>query len=556
MTDQTRAEIGRRLLNLRRERGVAQRELAAAVGVDPSMISRVEKGQRELSGTQLSAAARFLGAAPETLIPQGDGVAGAISPLLDGDPNPQFRDDMWRLASMARGEGAKAVEVLAIALIKALTDARSASQLDDADAEGPTGQAVRLPPDAHWDVVIEAAQADDPLAGLAHASAALERANPHALQGAFPRFDDPGRTHIYVRLIAATSAISFGSDANEAGVGYALLIDAMAASEGVRGGGLVTPWSLVQLVTALVPARGSVIFDPACGAAGFLAAAATAARARRTVVRALGQEIAHDARAIGRMNLAAHDVDADLRAGDSLLEDRFGDLQADVVYANPPFRQRAWGAGQVVNDLRWRYVSPSDNDATVAWVQHVLHHLADEGEAALILGAGALRGQRYDERELRRGLVTEARLLGVVACPAGLFTNTSIQSCIWILGRGEGRAGVLLIDASGLGQRRARGRVELARRDIDRVAATYSRWRTHGTAPRESGFATVVTPEDIALHDFDLTPKRYIAMTQTAVDPEDLDDHITRLTDLVEKDFAEATRLQAIISDLMARERR
>jgi len=60
MTYLTQEEVGRRISELRAERGVSQRRLADALNVDPSALSRIESGERGLAVTELMAAADFL----------------------------------------------------------------------------------------------------------------------------------------------------------------------------------------------------------------------------------------------------------------------------------------------------------------------------------------------------------------------------------------------------------------------------------------------------------------------------------------------------------------
>lgn len=55
------AAVGRRIADLRAERGVSQRRLATALDLDPSALSRVESGERGLAVAELVAAAKFLG---------------------------------------------------------------------------------------------------------------------------------------------------------------------------------------------------------------------------------------------------------------------------------------------------------------------------------------------------------------------------------------------------------------------------------------------------------------------------------------------------------------
>lgn len=64
----TQEQVGRRIAVLRAERGVSQRRLAAAMGLDPSALSRIESGERGLAVDELVAAAEFLAVDTDALL--------------------------------------------------------------------------------------------------------------------------------------------------------------------------------------------------------------------------------------------------------------------------------------------------------------------------------------------------------------------------------------------------------------------------------------------------------------------------------------------------------
>ncbi|MCP9491409.1 MAG: helix-turn-helix domain-containing protein [Solirubrobacteraceae bacterium MAG38_C4-C5] len=62
------AAVGHRIADLRAERGVSQRRLAAALDLDPSALSRIESGERGLAVGELVAAAAFLGVDTDAIL--------------------------------------------------------------------------------------------------------------------------------------------------------------------------------------------------------------------------------------------------------------------------------------------------------------------------------------------------------------------------------------------------------------------------------------------------------------------------------------------------------
>ena len=57
----TQEEVGIRIESLRAERGISQRRVAEAIGVDASAMSRIESGQRGLAVGEFVAISEFLG---------------------------------------------------------------------------------------------------------------------------------------------------------------------------------------------------------------------------------------------------------------------------------------------------------------------------------------------------------------------------------------------------------------------------------------------------------------------------------------------------------------
>src|SRR5262249_2605241 len=87
----TQEEVGRRIDELRGERGVSQRRTAGAIGVDPSALSRIESGQRGLAVAELVAISQFFGVPTEAVLRR------------EVEPTPLFRNEG------GEDEGAEAV---------------------------------------------------------------------------------------------------------------------------------------------------------------------------------------------------------------------------------------------------------------------------------------------------------------------------------------------------------------------------------------------------------------------------------------------------------------
>jgi len=147
----------------------------------------------------------------------------------------------------------------------------------------------------------------------------------------------------------------------------------------------------------------------------------------------------------------------------------------------------------------------------------------------------------------------------MVALPGQLFYSTQIPVCLWFLARdkknGLGGRGkkmrnrqreTLFIDARKLGTMVDRVHRELSEEDIARIADTYHRWRGDGDGAYEDvpGFCKSVKTEEIAAHQYVLTPGRYVGAEQVEEDDEPFDEKMKRLVATLEQQFAEGARLE------------
>jgi transcriptional regulator with XRE-family HTH domain len=86
----TNEEVAGRIRELRDERGMTQRALADALGVDPAAMSRIEKAERGLSTGELVGVAEALGVSVDTILRKQE-ASYALRADCDGE---SLRDDL------------------------------------------------------------------------------------------------------------------------------------------------------------------------------------------------------------------------------------------------------------------------------------------------------------------------------------------------------------------------------------------------------------------------------------------------------------------------------
>jgi type I restriction enzyme M protein len=220
---------------------------------------------------------------------------------------------------------------------------------------------------------------------------------------------------------------------------------------------------------------------------------------------------------ICKMNLALRGAEGDLRLGDSYHDNKFFDLKAEYVVSNPPFNDSGWGADRVTyDDPRFKYGIPPDNNGNFAWIQHYIYHLAPDGKAGYVMATGALSGGNV-EGEIRRKIIEDDLVYGVIACPEKLFYNVGLPVSLWFLRKSKlenMKRKVLFVYAKKLFKPISRRQVILTDEHVTRIIQKFKLFEAGEPEANidEVGFSKVATIEEIRKNDYALIPGRYVGI--------------------------------------------
>ncbi len=352
---------------------------------------------------------------------------------------------------------------------------------------------------------------------------------------------------------------------------YEYCIGEFASSEGKRGGEFYTPKSIVDILIEMIgPTRGRV-YDPCCGTGGFFVQSGKfidAHSGQRNDIAIYGQERNHTTFGLARMNLAIRGIFGDIRwnSEGTLVRDAFADERFDYVLANPPFNISDWSGELLREDARWKYGAPPVGNANFAWIQHIRYHLSASGVGGVVMANGSMSSMSGGEGDIRRALVEGDAVDAMVALPGQLFYGTQIPACLWILARDKSngiardarlrdrRGEVLFIDARSMGALvpGSRRQKDLSGDEIARIATAYHAWRGEpdaGDYEDVPGFCKSADRDEIARHDFVLTPGRYVGAGAAEGDEEPFNEKFTRLMGELRGQFAEGRRLEKEIEN-------
>jgi type I restriction enzyme M protein len=329
---------------------------------------------------------------------------------------------------------------------------------------------------------------------------------------------ETAKNDLIVKVLLHLDAIDFDLnkvDSDVLGDAYEYLIGQFASGAGKKAGEFYTPKEVSTVLARIVTTgkdRLQSVYDPACGSGSLLL---RVAREVKEVSHFFGQELNRTTYNLARMNMILHDVHYSrfqLRQDDTLEHPQHEGMKFEAVVANPPFSAN-WSANPIhLSDDRFSQygkLAPASK-ADFAFVQHMIHHLSDNGVMAVILPHGALfRGAA--EGHIREYLVKDRNYLdAVIGLPPNIFYGTSIPTCILVFKKcRENGDDILFMDASG-GFEKSKNQNTLRAVDIKKIVTTYQQRK------EEARYSYKATLAEIENNEFNLNIPHYVDTFQEA----------------------------------------
>ncbi len=246
----------------------------------------------------------------------------------------------------------------------------------------------------------------------------------------------------------------------EMGYVFEELIRRFNEASNEEAGDHFTPREVIRLMVNLIflpdsdllTTKGIVktLYDPACGTGGMLSVAEDYVRELNPDARleVFGQDFNPQAYAIcgSDMMIKGQDIEH-IAFGDSFTDDRFPQKKFDYMLANPPFgvewkpQEDAIRREQEEQGFGARFGAglPRINDGSLLFLQHMISKMKDPKEggtrlAIVFNGSPLFTGSAGSgESEIRRWIIENDWLEGIVALPDQLFYNTGIYTYLWIV---------------------------------------------------------------------------------------------------------------------------
>lgn len=320
------------------------------------------------------------------------------------------------------------------------------------------------------------------------------------------------RNNTISKIMNALDQIDFdlaNTESDVLGDAYEYLIGKFAEGAGQKAGEFYTPQQVSTILARIVTVgknKLKSVYDPTCGSGSLLL---RVAKQVDEVGQFYGQEMNRTTYNLARMNMILHDVSYlkfDIKNEDTLERPQHKEQQFEAIVANPPFSAN-WSANPLFMDderfSQFGALAPKGK-ADFAFVQHMFHHLAENGTMATVLPHGVLfRGST--EEKIRKHFIEELNAIdAVIGLPANIFFGTGIATCILVLKKcRKDNEDILFIDASKGFEKQGNQNVLLPEH-INKIVDTYQ----NRTA--EDKFSYVATLDEVRENEYNLNIPRYV----------------------------------------------
>ncbi len=342
-----------------------------------------------------------------------------------------------------------------------------------------------------------------------------------------------------------------------------------AISSAGKNGQFRTPRHIIKMICHLVnPKLGDEICDPACGTGGFLLGAFqhiltqhTGKKLRWTDENGMVCGIAGDKLTdqrqwevlrdstfngydfdttmvrIGLMNLTLHGIDHPNLGYTDTLSKRYDDRDRyDVCLANPPFKGSI-DKGDINESLRL-----NTTKTELLFVNRIIDLLRIGGRAGVIVPDGVLFGSSNAHQALRKMLIEECELQGVVSMPSGVFKPyAGVSTAVLVFVKGGKTEHVWFYDMQADGYSLDDKRDKIDDNDIPDLIARWQKRNPEKDTDRKQK-AFVVPVQEIVENKYDLSINRYKEVEYEQVEhepPKVILKKLRELEDEIRKDLDE-----------------
>jgi len=301
---------------------------------------------------------------------------------------------------------------------------------------------------------------------------------------------------------------------------YEYLLSKLATSG--TNGQFRTPRHIIDMMVKLVkPLPTDIIVDPACGTSGFLVGAGEYLRKNHDEIfnspelkkhfqndMFYGNDMDTTMLRIGTMNMMLHDIEnPNIDYKDSLSKLNTDKEKYTLVLANPPFKG-SLDAETVADDI---LKVTKTKKTELLFLALMIRILKKGGRCAVIVPDGVLFGTSNAHKQLRKEIIENHTLQGIISMPSGVFKPYAGVSTAVLLFTKTGVGGtdkVWFYDMQADGYSLDDKRTKIEDNDIEDIINRFSNLENENERKRtEKSF--FVSKEEIVENDYDLSINKY-----------------------------------------------
>lgn len=352
---------------------------------------------------------------------------------------------------------------------------------------------------------------------------------------------------------------------------YATIFEYLIKDYNKDGGGkyaeYYTPHAVAKIMAAILvaePTQNVTVYDPSAGSGTLLMNIAHAIGENKCSI--YSQDISQKSSSLLRLNLIlnnlVHSI-SNIIQGNTILhpyhKNDKGELEKfDYIVSNPPFKL---DFSDFRNDLdskenHERFFAGIPNVPKKAkdkmaiyslFLQHIMHSLAKNGKAAVVVPTGFITAQSGIDKKIRQRLVDSKMLAGVVSMPSNIFATTGTNVSIVFMDKNN-TENVVLIDASNLGESVKEGKNQktvLTAKEEQQIIDTFN------NKEAVEDFSVVVKYDEIKQKNYSLSAGQYFEVKIEYVDitHEEFTTKMKTFEDNLSQLFAEAKTLETEIQN-------
>lgn len=387
----------------------------------------------------------------------------------------------------------------------------------------------------------------------------------------------PKKNDFCKSLIDDISAFSFESIFDAGYDFFSTIFEYLLKDYNSNGGGTYaeyyTPHSVANIMARLLvdedkDYRSMKIYDPAAGTGTLLIALAHAIGENKCAV--FTQDISEKSSTMMMLNLILNGMSHSLShviKGNTMThpfhKDENGNLRKfDFVVSNPPFKL---DFSDYQNQLKTadpykRFFAGVPNipnkkkesmEIYLCFFQHVIASIKDGGRGAIVVPTGFLTAQAGIPLKIRKYLVDNKFLKGVISMPSNIFANTGTNVSVVLMDK-AGVNNPVFIDASKLGDETKEGKNKktvLKTADVDKIVSTFHE------AKVVDEFSVLPSTDDIKSKNYSFSAGQYFEVKIKHVDitEEEFNQKIKEYTETLDSLFTESKELEAKIRGALGR---